>query len=97
MGFDGDSMHHMMDWDSSFWLFLVFAGVISFFLIILILIYTLRKKTNEFERNESPIQPPKQKELRSSQHLDEIKFCPECGVKLDENNIAYCPACGHKI
>ncbi len=87
----------MMEWGSYVWFFLIFAGIISFLLIILILLYILRKNTNELENIESPSQQPKQKELNGNQHLDEIKFCPDCGAKLDAKQMGYCPACSHKI
>ena len=90
-------MFHMMEWGSDVWFFVVIIGIISFFLITLILLYIVRKEKNKFESTKSSDQQIKQTELSSIQHLDEIKFCPECGVKFETMDIAYCPACGHKV
>lgn len=57
----------------------------------------MRKGTRKFEQLKSLEKSTKTEELRSNQHLAEKKFCPECGVKLLEENIAYCPNCGFKF
>ena len=90
-------MNHMMEWGSDVWFFLIFAGIICFLLISLILLHFLKRGTNKLEGIESSYQQSEQKELKSNQHLERIRYCPECGAKLDVKQMVYCPACGHKI
>jgi hypothetical protein len=87
----------MMDWGSGFWYILIIAGVITFFVIAFILLYIMRKGTRNLEALESSVESTKTKELRSNRYLTRVKFCPECGVELNEQERAYCPACGHKF
>ena len=87
----------MMDWNSEVWVFVIIIGIISFILIILILLYIMRKGTNKLESIKTSDQQFKKTELKSNQLLDEVNFCPECGAKFDKQGIEYCPACGHKI
>ena len=96
-GFHEDGLHHMMEWGSNVWFILIFVGIVILFIITLIFLYILRKGTNKLQSTEIPSQRPNQKDLNSNQHLDEIKFCSDCGTKLDTKNIVYCPACGQKI
>lgn len=90
-------MFHMMEWGSDVWFFLIIIGIISLVLIALILLYIMRKGTNKLETTKSSDQQFKKTELKSNQFLDETKFCPECGAKIETMDLVYCPACGHKI
>jgi len=90
-------MFHMMDWNSEVWFFVIFIGIISFVLITLILLYIMRKGTNNLESAKTSDQQFKKTELKSNQQLDEVNFCPECGAKFDKQGIEFCQACGHKI
>ena len=90
-------MFHMMEWSSEVWLFVTMIGIISFFLIILILLYMMRKGTNKLENTKSSDQQLNKTEFKTDQHLNETQFCPDCGAKFDEKGIVYCPACGHEI
>jgi len=92
-----DDMFHMMEWGSDVWLFVIVIGIISFFLIALILLYIVRKERNKLESTKSSDQQIKLTELSSIQHLNEIKFCPECGANFETTDLTYCPACGHKV
>ncbi|MHA1985293.1 MAG: hypothetical protein ACW98D_01520 [Promethearchaeota archaeon] len=87
----------MMDWNSDVWFYVIIIGIISFVLITLILLYIMRKGTSNLESTKSSDQQFEKTELKSNQNLDEIVFCPNCGVKFDEKGIEFCPACGHKI
>ena len=87
-GFYEDGLHQMMEWGSDVWFIL---GIIIFFIIALILLYILRKGANKLQSTEIPSQRPNQKDLNSNQNIDEIKFCFDCGTKLDTQNIVYCP------
>jgi len=89
-------MFHMMEWGSEVWFFVIIIGIISFILITLILLYIMRKGTNNLESTKSSDQQFKKTELKSNKLLDEAKFCAECGAKFETMDIAYCPACGHK-
>lgn len=90
-------MFHMMEWGSDVWLFVIVIGIISFLLIVVILLYTMRKGINKLESTKSSDQQIIQTELSSIQHINEIKFCPECGAKFETMDIAFCPTCGHKV
>ena len=90
-------MFHMMEWGSDVWFFVIIIGIISFTLIALILLYTMRKGTNRLEGTKSSDQQFKKTELKSNQLLNYVKFCPECGAKFETMDLAYCPACGHNI
>jgi len=92
-----DDMFHMMEWGSDVMLFVIPIGIISFLLILLILFYILKNGTNKLESIKSSDQQIVQTELSSNQHLDEIKFCSECGAKFETIDMAYCPTCGNKV
>ncbi len=92
-----DDMFHMMEWGSDVWLFVIVIGIISFLFIVLILLYIVRKERNKLESTKSSDQQIIQTELSNIQHLNEIKFCPECGANFETTDLTYCPACGHKV
>ena len=92
-----DDMFHMMEWGSDVWLFVIVIGIISFLFIVLILLYFMRNGTNKLVSTKSSDQQIIQTELSSIQHLNEIKFCPECGANFETMDLTYCPACGHKV
>ncbi len=92
-----DDMFHMMEWGSDVWLFVIVIGIISFLFIVLILLYFMRNGTNKLESTKSSDQQIIQTELSSIQHLNEIKFCPECGANFETTDLTYCPACGHTV
>jgi uncharacterized membrane protein YvbJ len=86
-----------MEWGSDVMLFVIPIGIISFLLILLILFYILKNGTNKLESTKSSDQQIFQTELSSNQHLDEIKFCPDCGAKFETTDMMYCPTCGNKV
>jgi uncharacterized membrane protein YvbJ len=86
-----------MEWGSDVMLFVIPIGIISFLLILLILFYILKNGTNKLESIKSSDQQIVQTELSSNQHLDEIKFCPDCGAKFETTDMMYCPTCGNKV
>ena len=90
-------MFHMMDWSPEVWFFVVIIGIISFFVITFILIYVMRTGTRNLEQGNVSTKSIKTKEINNEQPSIETKFCPECGIELEEENITYCPACGYKI
>ncbi len=34
---------------------------------------------------------------QATQNLEEIKFCPSCGSKIDIKNLEFCPNCGFLV
>ena len=93
-----DEMHdewgHMMDWLTPNGA-LIFIGVTSFIVIVIILLFVLNRYTNREEYLEEPTDPilpsGKQKESKPS---ETTKYCPECGSKLDDPNSKFCSLCG---
>ena len=99
MIFDGmdDEMGHMMDWftpNGS----LIFLGVTSFIIIVVILLFLLNRHTNREEYLEDTIDTitpsGKHEEFKPS---ETTKYCPECGSKLDARNSKFCPLCGTRL
>ncbi|MFX1456413.1 MAG: zinc-ribbon domain-containing protein [Promethearchaeota archaeon] len=95
-GYHSDGMFHMMDWGSDFWYLLIFIGIIGFIFITFILLYIMRKGTRKLENSASSNLDINIMDSNVNQQSAKAKFCPECGIELEEN-IVYCPACGTKI
>ena len=89
-----DETGHMMDWFTPNGA-LIFLGVISFIIVVVILLFVLNQHTNVEEYLEDTtdtITPSgKHMELKPSETTN---YCPECGSKLDDRNSKYCPLCG---
>ena len=87
-------MGHMMDWFTPNGT-LIFLAVISFIIIVIILLYVLNRNTNREEYLEDitdTINPSgKHKEVKPTETK---KYCPICGIKLDDRNSKFCPLCG---
>jgi len=92
-----DNMGHMMDWLNPYGV-LIFLGVISFIIIVIILSFVLNRHTNcekYLEDTTDNIAPSENhKELKSS---EKTKFCPACGSKLDDRNSKFCSLCGTRL
>ncbi|MBY9014391.1 MAG: zinc-ribbon domain-containing protein [Candidatus Lokiarchaeota archaeon] len=96
-----DEMHeewgHMMDWLTPNGA-LIFLGVISFVIIVIILLFVLNRHTNREEyledATESISPSGKHKEFKST---ETIKYCSECGSDLNDRNSKFCPLCGTKL
>lgn len=89
-----DEMGYMMDWFTPNGA-LIFLGVISFIIIVVILLFVLNRHTNREEYLEDKtdtISPSgKHEEFKPS---ETTTYCPECGSKLDDRNSKFCPLCG---
>ena len=89
-----DEMGHMMDWftpNGS----IIFLGVISFVIIVVILLFVLNLHTNReeyFEDTADIITPSvRHEEFKPSEITN---YCSECGSKLDDRSSKFCPLCG---
>ena len=99
MIFDGmhNDMGHMMDWFTPNGA-LIFLGVISFIIVVVILLFVLNRHTNSEEYLEATIDT-----ITPSIRHEEFKpseitnYCPECGSKLDDRSSKFCPLCGTKL
>jgi len=84
----------MMDWFTPNGA-LIFLGVISFIIVVVILLFVLNQHTNVEEYLEdttNTITPSgKHREFKPS---ETTTYCPECGSKIDDRNSKYCPLCG---
>jgi len=92
-----DEMGHMMDWftpNGS----IIFLGVISFVIIVVILLFVLNRHTNPeeyFEETADIITPSvKHEEFKPSEITN---YCSECGSKLDDRGSKFCPLCGTRL
>ena len=92
-----DEMGHMMDWFTPNGA-IIFLGVTSFIIIVVILLYILNRHTNREEYLEDTIDTitpsRKHEEFKPS---ETTKYCPECGSKLDARNSKFCPLCGTRL
>jgi uncharacterized paraquat-inducible protein A len=99
MIFDGihDDMGHMMDWFTPNGT-LIFLGVISFIVIVLILLFVLNRNSNSekyLEDTTSTLTPSeKHKDFKPTETTE---YCSECGSKLDDRNSKFCPLCGTRL
>ena len=92
-----DEWGHMMDWLTPNGA-LIFLGVISFVIIVMILLFVLNRHTNRekyLEDATDSITPSKKHKEFSP--IDTTKYCSECGSKLDDRNSKFCPLCGTKL
>ena len=89
-----DGMGHMMDWFTPSGE-LIFLGVISFIIIVIILLFLLNRDTSyeEYLKDTTDTIAPsrKQKEFKPS---ETTRYCPECGSRLSDPNSKFCPLCG---
>jgi len=92
-----DEMGHMMDWFTPNGA-IIFLGVISFIVIVLILLFVLNRRKNREEYLEDTIDTitpsGKHEEFKPS---ETTKYCPECGSTLDARNSKFCPLCGTRL
>ena len=92
-----DEMGHMMDWFTPNGA-IIFLGVTSFIIIVVILLFLLNRHTireEYFEDTIDTITPSgKHEEFKPS---ETTKYCPECGSKLDDRNFKFCALCGTKL
>jgi len=92
-----DEMGHMMDWFTPNGA-LIFLGVTSFIIIVVILLFLLNRHTNREEFLEDTVNnitpSGKHEDFKPS---ETIKYCPECGSKLDARNSKFCPLCGTRV
>ena len=88
---------HMMDWLTPNGA-LIFLGVISFVIIVIILLFVLNRHTNRevyLEDTAGTITPSgKNKEDNPT---NTSNYCPNCGSKLDDHNSKFCALCGTKL
>ena len=89
-----DEMGYMRDWFTPNGA-LIFLGVISFIIVVVILLFVLNQHTNVEEYLDDTtdtITPSgKHEEFKPS---ETTIYCPDCGSKLDDRNSKYCPLCG---
>ena len=96
-----DEMHndmgHMMDWFTPNGA-LIFLGVISFIIIVVILLFVLNRHTNreEYLEDTTNFITPSGKHMEFKQS-ETTKYCPDCGSKLDDRNSKFCPLCGTRL
>ena len=92
-----DEMGHMMDWFTPNGA-LIFLGVISFVIIVVILLFVLNRQTNReeyFEGTADIITPSvRHEEFKPSETTN---YCPQCGSKLDDRNSKFCALCGTRL
>jgi uncharacterized paraquat-inducible protein A len=92
-----DEMGHMMDWftpNGS----IIFLGVISFVIIVVILLFVLNRHTKPkeyFEETADIITPSVRHEEFKPSEI--INYCSECGSKLDDRSSKFCSLCGTKL
>jgi uncharacterized paraquat-inducible protein A len=93
-----DDMHnemgHMMDWFTPN-VALIFLGVISFIVVVVILLFVLNDHSNveEYLEDTTDTITPSGKHMEVNPS-ETATYCPECGSKLDDRNSKYCPLCG---
>ncbi len=95
--------HHMMDWDLTQMIPMIFGGITIIIAIIVILYIILQSTRRANEKSQMIIQAPmsKQNELniyeKDKDDSEDINFCFNCGTKLYRNQLRYCPNCGTKL
>lgn len=98
--------HHMMDWDMSHWIPMIFGWGIVLLAIFILLYFVIQSTLSIKSKGQMniPIQKSKKKEVEAFKDLqyeqtnEKSNFCYSCGGKLDRNiNIEYCPNCGVKV
>ncbi|MFX0059384.1 MAG: hypothetical protein ACFE85_03140 [Candidatus Hodarchaeota archaeon] len=100
--YDHYGMNHMFDWGTSGLIFII-LGFIVFALIALILLYLLSQRKSSKEYNEKvseSIETQNSQRTTTNEEIINIEkpyFCPNCGVKLDNNRQKYCLLCGTKL
>ena len=92
-----DDWEHMMDWFTPNGA-LIFLGVISFIVVLIILLFVLNRHTNreEYLEDTTDVITPSGK-YNEPKPSETTKFCPECGSKLDNRNSKFCPLCGIRL
>jgi len=92
-----DETGHMMDWFTPNGA-LIFLGVISFIIVVVILLFVLNRKPNRevyLEDTTGTITPPGKD--KKDVPTDASNYCPHCGSKLDDGNSKFCALCGTKL
>ena len=92
-----DGMGHMIEWLTPNGT-LIFLGVVSFMIIVIILLFVLNRSPNHevhLDDTTDTITPSGKNKENSL--TETSKFCPECGSKLDDRNSKFCALCGTKL
>ena len=93
---DDEGMHHMMDWGSYMWFYMV-VGMIAFIIIIIIVIYLIALISRVDKDSAKSNQEVKQLHVNEEDKKEKASFCPNCGEVLADPKAKYCPSCGSEI
>ncbi len=93
---DDDGMHHMMDWGSYIWIYMI-IGMIAFLIIVIILIFLIARLSREDKGLSKSNQKTKQVSVIEEDKKEKATFCPNCGEILPDSKAKYCQSCGSEI
>ena len=82
------------DWfDVNFGIIAPFIGAVVAFIGVALYYYYLKEKAG--------IREPKREAIGEKEPLKEklttLRFCPECGQKIEQEGVTFCPSCGFKF
>ncbi len=93
---DDENMHHMMDWGSDIWFYMI-LGLMAFIIIVIILFYLIARISHEDKGLSKSNQEPTQVNVIEENKKKKVSFCPNCGEMLSDSKAKYCLSCGSEI
>jgi len=89
---------HAYYWNSYFWIPWGIGSWFFFILIIVIIYLIFSENNNESEKNQTSHGPPKVTTLKEGENTeDQIRYCSNCGSKLQSIDQRFCAMCGFKL